>query len=288
MENVFIVRYRRALRELQEAYRLQYALVDESDALRTLAYKQAHTVEKVILKNRKSGRGFLRSRLRECLDEEPYAWAVAQRISREVEEMEGHGYDSEVSKEEAYELYLVIEEAISGLLEVFGSQFPKMLTGAAIVTYRGNVPVSELVLKFGPKHLQRIVRQRLKAEADNPAPATTELPQLGSPAPDTPTVAPDTWAEIEALAVRMGLRKDGRFTPAGNRIAAAGAGLIDALLDAAILPNTATRPIHYANFSEHYGQPIGADRVKPTRTHWHQKARKELGLPDLKPPKLRA
>ena len=184
MENVFIVRYRRALRELQEAYRLQYALVDESDALRTLAYQQAHTAEKAILKNHKRGRAFLISRLTECLDEEPHAWKVTQHIRREIEEMEANRYDSEISDEQNHALYLVIEDAIICLLAVLGSQYPNKLTAIDIPTYRGIIPASKLILKFGPVPLQRIVRQQLKAAVGNPAPATTEPSQPGSPTPD--------------------------------------------------------------------------------------------------------
>lgn len=106
--------------------------------------------------------------------------------------------------------------------------------------------------------------------------------------PQQPPVASYPWAEIEALAEQIKLRKDGRFLVVGNKIAAAGAGFIDALLDAGILPATLTRPVLYAEFTRHYGQPIQADRTKPTRTTWHQKARQELGLPDLKPPKKQA
>jgi predicted RNA-binding protein YlxR (DUF448 family) len=278
MENTFIVRYRRALHELKEAYRLQHALVDESDALRTLAYQQEQASEKAILKNRKSGRGFLISRLRECVEEEPYAWAVTQQLKRQIEEMEAGGYDSVVDNEQNHALYGVICDAISVLLDVLGNQFPKMLTGAVIATYRGNVPVSELVLKVGPTHLQRIVRQRLKAAADNPAPATTELPQLGSPALDTPTVAAYPWAEIEALAERIELRKNGRFLPADKWVPTAVAGMIDALCEAEILPPSGELKRLHAAFSRHYGRSIKADRVGVTRDAWQRKARKGLGL----------
>ena len=278
MENVFIVRYRRALRELQEAYRLQYTLVDESDALRTLAYQQAHTAEKAILKNHKRGRAFLISRLTECVDEELHAWKVTQRIRREIEEMEVNRYDSEISDEQNHALYLVIEDAIVCLLAILGSQYPKKLTAIDIPTYRGIIPASKLILKFGPVPLQRIVRQQLKAAVDNPALATTELPQLGSPPPDTPTVDAYPWTKIEALAELIKLRRNGRFLPADKWVPTAVAGMIDALCEAEILPPSGELKRLHAAFSRHYGRSIKADRVGVTRAAWQRKARTGLGL----------
>jgi hypothetical protein len=96
------------------------------------------------------------------------------------------------------------------------------------------------------------------------------------------------WAEIEALAEKIGLRKGGRFTTPGNKIAAAGAGFIDALLDAGILPTTSTRAVLYADFSQYYSQPIKAERTKPTRTAWHKKAREALSIFEWKPTKKQA
>jgi hypothetical protein len=94
------------------------------------------------------------------------------------------------------------------------------------------------------------------------------------------------WAEIDALAEQIGLRKSGGFTPASNKIKAAVAGFIDALRDANTVPAMDTLPQLYAAFSVHYGREVGADRSTDTRISWHLKGRKALGLPDLKPPKL--
>lgn len=187
MENTFIVRYRRALRELKEAYRLQYALIDESNDLRTLAYQQAESCEKAILKNRKSGRGFLISRLRECLDEQPHAWAITQHLKRDIEEMEANGYDSEVDNEQNRSLYYVIDDAIVVLLDVLGSQYPNKLTTMGIATYRGIIPLSEIILKFGSVPLQRIVKQRLQSATCNITPSSKSAQPLDTPAATTIT-----------------------------------------------------------------------------------------------------
>jgi hypothetical protein len=112
---------------------------------------------------------------------------------------------------------------------------------------------------------------------------TSQLPTTVPPAatpnkPEQPLVATQPWADIEALAEKIGLRYRGRFTTASNKTAAAGAGLIDALREADIIPATTALPILYAEFSQHYGQKIRADRMSDTRHHWQKKARQALGL----------
>lgn len=119
--------------------------------------------------------------------------------------------------------------------------------------------------------------------ADEPA-APPVVPQLEANAPAPGLPQPEKppgsypWAEIEALAERIELRKNGAFLPAPKWIAAATAGVIDALCEAEILPPSGELGRIYAAFTQHYGRSIGADRVNSTRVAWQKKARKALGL----------
>lgn len=90
--------------------------------------------------------------------------------------------------------------------------------------------------------------------------------------------APWQWEKINVLAERIGLRKNGSFTPASNRVGAAVAGLIDALCEAGILPPTGELARLYIDFTNHYGLKIGADRLNTTRLLWQKKARQALEL----------
>ncbi|TVT39654.1 hypothetical protein FNT36_18610 [Hymenobacter setariae] len=116
-----------------------------------------------------------------------------------------------------------------------------------------------------------------EVEHDN---ATMFLQTVPVSAVDTPdqTGSERPWAKIEALAERIGLRKNDAFLLAPKWIAAATAGMIDALCEAEILPASGELQRLYADFSEHYNRSIKADRVTPTRAAWQRKARKELGL----------
>lgn len=114
-----------------------------------------------------------------------------------------------------------------------------------------------------------------------------ETPPFTPPAPSTKnSTTPSNqdrsdrypWQEIDALAHRIGLLKAGEFTLPGNRIAAAVAGLIDALREAGTLPITTKLPSLYEDFTQHYGRKISADRDTPTRIDWRQKAQRELRL----------
>lgn len=108
------------------------------------------------------------------------------------------------------------------------------------------------------------------------------VPQQAGPvsAADTPEqpLSGHPWARIEALAERIGLRKNGAFLPASKWVPAATAGLIDALCEAEILPASGELKRLYADFSAYYGRSIKADRVNSTRVAWQGKARKALEL----------
>lgn len=138
-----------------------------------------------------------------------------------------------------------------------------------------------VVLMQYKQEVARAIYDKISAALDKPPypfPITAPLPD--NPAIETPAppVAAYPWAEIEALAVRIELRKAGRFTPAGKLVASAVAGLIDALREAEMLPAAATLPTLYAAFGHHYKCPVGADRITATRDKWQRTARKELGL----------
>lgn len=107
-------------------------------------------------------------------------------------------------------------------------------------------------------------------------------PELPNPAqfisqPQQLSVGGHSWAEIEAVAEKIELRKKGKFTLSNKWIPQAVAGFIDALREAGIVSATSL-PTLYSEFTEHYGQKIASDRVTNTRTKWQNKARQALGL----------
>lgn len=83
------------------------------------------------------------------------------------------------------------------------------------------------------------------------------------------------WILIESIAESVGLRSNGRFSPASKYVAVAGAGFIDAMQEAKKLPSVGFRKLCVA-FTNHYGIRIGADRQSGTRMQWKDKTSRAL------------
>lgn len=97
--------------------------------------------------------------------------------------------------------------------------------------------------------------------------------------PEAPTIVGGyDWTFIDDTAERINLRENGSFKPASNRIQAAVAGFIDGLRNAGKVSETLTLPVLYADFTQHYGRKVGADRMTDTRSEWLKKTRKHFGL----------
>jgi|GEM_PF-5069735 len=84
----------------------------------------------------------------------------------------------------------------------------------------------------------------------------------------------DLWNRIDALAEKIGLIKNKQFTVANNKVAVAGAGLIDALIDKEWIEKP--RLLRYIEFSDYYGVPIKAEERGRTRDKWQKIACEEI------------
>lgn len=84
------------------------------------------------------------------------------------------------------------------------------------------------------------------------------------------------WRSIDELAEEIELWANGGFLVTEKFVAQAGAGFIDALREAELLPKNDTLPTLYEAFSEHYKCSIKSDRMTDTRQKWHVKTRDML------------
>ena len=231
----FILQYYRALKELRETHELQVDIIYESseDNLLELAYQQTQEIKAVILKKRKNGWGLLLESLRECVKAQSTAWTTTQRLKKQVEEWQESGYESLLDNEFNRAIYYVIEDAIANLLDLLGNYFPDKITTTQIIVGYKIHSLSNLVMQYGPPHLEKAVQQNIKILAANSATTPVAQPETGTPAgPFTKLLLNYTLPELTALLSELGLldKLTGKATPAASP--GAWVGIIHALLDA--------------------------------------------------------
>ena len=131
--------------------------------------------------------------LRECLDEMRYAESMLSCKLAELKINTPALYDARYPL--IREAIAAAEDTLGGLIELLGKYYPETLTGN-IRTTEGQLAMRELVLRYLPGFHD--LNKRIRYEQDAPdtpaAPATTEPPQPGSLALDTP--APSPWEPL--------------------------------------------------------------------------------------------